>query len=114
MRLPEIVSSAGTLGNKIVQPSQAGKDTFSDSSYWWLFKDLRDKTNIDWAGRNPIVREEFDALEEAFAAGIPAIISKAVDLRKAGQMDEAAGGPSVWMTPGPSHSLKAKRAILQP
>lgn len=54
MRLPEIVSSAGMLGNKIVQPSQAGKDTFSDSSYWWLFKDLRDKTNIDWAGRNGI------------------------------------------------------------
>ncbi len=90
-RLPEIVTSAGTFGKKIVQPSQAGKDTFSDSSYWWLFKDLRDKTNIDWTGRNPMVREEFDALEEEFAAGIPAIISKAVDLRKVGQMDEAAG-----------------------
>jgi secernin len=89
--LPEIVSSAGTMGKKIVQPGSAGKDDFSASSYWWLFKDLRDKTNIDWTGRNPMVREEFDALEEEFAAGIPAIISQAVNLRKAGQMDEAAG-----------------------
>ncbi len=88
--LPEIVSSAGTMGKQIVQPSRAGQDTFSASSYWWLFKDLRDMTNIDWTGRNPIVREEFDVLEEEFAAGISAVISQAVDLRKAGQMDEAA------------------------
>ena len=90
-RLPEIVSSAGTMGKKIVQPSRAEQDAFSDSSYWWLFKDLRDKTNIDWTGRNPIVRGEFDVLEEEFAAGISAVISQAVDLRKAGKMDEAAG-----------------------
>jgi secernin len=89
-RLPEIVSAAGTAGRKIVRPSRAGKDAFSDSSYWWLFKDLRDKTNVDWAGRNPLVRKEFDALEEEFAAGIPAVIAKAVDLRKAGHVSEAA------------------------
>ena len=89
-RLPEIVSSAGTFGKKTIQPSHAGKDAFSDKSYWWLFRDLRDKTNVDWTARNPVVRKEFDALEKEFAAGIPAIISKTVYLRKAGRMDEAA------------------------
>ena len=90
-RLPEIVSAAGTAGRTIVPPSQAAKDAFSESSYWWLFKDLRDKTNIDWAARNPEVRKEFDALEEEFAAGISAVVSKAVSLRQAGHMEEAAG-----------------------
>ena len=62
-RLPEIISSAGTFGKKVVPPEEAVQDSFSNDSYWWLFKDLRDKTNIDWNGRNPIVREEFDVLE---------------------------------------------------
>jgi hypothetical protein len=66
------------------------EDTFSDKSYWWLFKDLRDMANIDWDKRNPIVREAFDALEEEFAAGLPDVIQQAVKLRKAGKNDEAA------------------------
>ena len=51
---------------------------------------MRDKTNIDWAGRNPIVREAFDALEKEFAAGIPEILKKAVELKNEGRSDEAA------------------------
>ncbi|MFC2166684.1 C69 family dipeptidase [Acidobacteriota bacterium] len=90
-RIPEIVSTAGTFGKKVVPPSEAEKDSFSDKSYWWLFKDLRDKTNIDWEQRNPIVRREFDALEEEFEAGIPDVIQRAVNLRNAGNSEEAAG-----------------------
>lgn len=89
-RIPEIVSTAGTFGKTVVPPSQAGQDTFSDKSYWWLFKDLRDKTNIDWAQRNPIVREAFDALEEEFASGVPDVIQRAVELRNTGNTEEAA------------------------
>ncbi|MGD2295745.1 MAG: C69 family dipeptidase [Candidatus Aminicenantes bacterium] len=89
-RLPEMVSAAGTAGRTVIAPNQAQTDAFSEESYWWLFKDLRDKTNIDWAGRNPKVRKEFDTLEEEFAAGIPAVIKKAVELRQAGRIEEAA------------------------
>lgn len=89
-RIPEIVSTAGTFGKSVVPPREAKQDTFSDKSYWWLFKDLKDKTNIDWAQRNPIVREKFDALEEEFAAGIPDVIQQAVELRNAGNIQGAA------------------------
>ena len=89
-RIPKIVSTAGTFGKSIVPPREAEKDTFSDNSYWWLFKDLRDKVNIDWAQRNPIVREAFDALEEEFAAGISDVIQQAVKFREAGKTQEAA------------------------
>ena len=90
-RLPEMVSTAGTAGKTIMPPSKAQPDSFSEKSYWWIFKDLRDKTNIDWAQRNPVVREAFDALEKEFASGIPEIMSQAVGLRKEGKIDEASG-----------------------
>lgn len=89
-QLPEIVSTAGTFGKKIIPPSRAQQDAFSPNSYWWLFKDLRDKVNMYWNTRNPIVRTEFDALEKEFATGIPEIMKKAVELIKAGKQDEAA------------------------
>lgn len=89
-QIPEIVSTAGTFGRKIVPPSRAQQDYFSSDSFWWLFKNLRDKVNLYWNTRNPVVREEFDALEKEFAAGIPDIMKRAVELRKAGKQDEAA------------------------
>jgi secernin len=89
-RLPEIVSAAGTFGKKVIAPEQALQDSFSENSYWWLFKDLRDLTNIDWEGRNPAVRKEFDALEAEFADGLPEVIHEAVELRKSGKTDDAA------------------------
>jgi secernin len=88
--LPEIVSAAGTFGKKVIAPEQALQDSFSENSYWWLFKDLRDLTNIDWAGRNPIVRGEFDALEAEFAEGLSDVINQAVELRRSGKADDAA------------------------
>lgn len=95
---PKIVSTTGTYGKTIEPPSKAGKDTFSPDSYWWLFRDLADKTNGKtaedpighWNMRNKIVRAEFDVLEKEFEAGIPKVVRKAVELRKAGKMDEAA------------------------
>ena len=88
--IPEILSRAGTFGRRIVPPDAAQRDAFSKDSYWWLAKDLSDKVEADWKTRNPIVRSEFDALEEQFAAGLPALIKEAVALRRSGKAGEAA------------------------
>ena len=65
-------------------------DTFSDQSFWWLFRDLCDKTNRDWKKRNQVVRSEFDALENEFAEGVPGVVRKAVELRSNGESAKAA------------------------
>jgi len=88
--LPPIVSTAGTSGTRVQPPSQAEVDTFSEQSFWWLFRDLCDKTNRDWKKRNQIVRTEFDALENEFAEGVPGAVEKAVALRASGEHKEAA------------------------
>jgi len=89
-RIPEIVSQAGTFGRRIMPPDAAQRDAFAATSYWWLSKDLSDKVDADWAARNPIVRSEFDVLENDFATGVPALIQKAVSLRQSGKPKEAA------------------------
>ncbi len=88
--LPSVVSTAGTTGKRTQPPSQVEADTFSEQSFWWLFRDLCDKTNRDWKKRNPVVRSEFDALENEFAEGVPAVVKKAVELRADGKPKEAA------------------------
>ncbi len=89
-RIPEMVSQAGTFGHRVMPPDTVERDSFAANSYWWLSKDLSDKVDADWSVRNPIVRGEFDALENEFAAGVPAAIKKAVSLREAGKAEQAA------------------------
>ena len=89
-RLPEIVSAAGTFGKKITPPEQVQTDAFSADSLWWLFRDLADKVSQDWKVRNAVVRSEFDALEREFASGVPDVVKKAAELRRAGKTEEAA------------------------
>ncbi len=89
-RIPEILSRAGTFGRRIVPPDAAQRDAFSENSYWWLAKDLSDKVEADWQTRNPIVRSEFDVLEDQFATSLPTVIKKAVALRHSGKSEEAA------------------------
>jgi len=88
-RLPDMVSETGTYGRKVVAPSKAGVDSFSSGSYWWLFRDLSDKVRIDWEERHSIVRTVFDPLEASFEAGLPAVMKKAIALRREGREDEA-------------------------
>ena len=88
--LPAIVSTAGSYGRRIEGPSRTKKDGFSSQSYWWLFRDLCDRVEADPEHRNPIVRQAFDALEKEFEAGIPGLMKKAIELRKAGESDKAA------------------------
>jgi len=88
--LPAIVSTPGSYGRRIEGPSRTKKDGFSSQSYWWLFRDLCDQVEADPQHRTRIVRDTFDTLEKEFAAGIPELMGKAVDLRKAGENDKAA------------------------
>ncbi|MDP6524085.1 MAG: C69 family dipeptidase [Kiritimatiellia bacterium] len=87
--LPEIVSTAGTAGMRVEMADRVKRDTFSGKSYWWLFRDLDDKAGGD-SEKLSVIRETFDALEKEFEVGVPAVIKKAVQLRKDGQPDRAA------------------------
>ena len=89
-KIPEIVSTAGTFGKKVTVPGRASRDSFSEDSFWWLFRDLCDKVKLDRDKRFPRVREVFDNLEEKFASGLPELIKQAVELRKIGKIEEAA------------------------
>lgn len=89
-KLPAIVSAAGTLGKKVVPPEKAAPDRFSADSYWWLFRDLAEKVNFAWPARQKAVRADFDALENEFAAGLPAVLDQAAALRKGGKAAQAA------------------------
>lgn len=94
--LPEIVSHAGTFGDKVVAPPQAEPDTFSPDSYWWLFRRLMDNVKGDpihslpgcYPARNRKVRTAFDRLEQEFEAEVPDIVRKAIKIRETD--DEAA------------------------
>ena len=89
-RLPEIVSSAGTFGKKVVAPPQAQPDTFSPDSYWWLFRRLMDSVKGDpvnslpghYPNRNRRVRAAFDTLEREFEAEVPEVMRKAIKARE--------------------------------
>jgi len=88
--IPAIVSAAGTHGRKVVSPDKAGADAFSESSYWWLCKDLCAMVEADRNTRGPIIRGTFDRLEEEFEAGTAVVVQKAALLRAAGKRGEAA------------------------
>ena len=88
--LPDVVQRAGKAGRTIVAPSLAVPDTFAEESYWWQFRDLCDQARRDYAERNPVIRAEFDRLEQAFAAELPAVLAEAAALRAEGKVTEAA------------------------
>jgi len=89
-RLPEILATAGSAGRKVIPPEKAPRDTFAETSFWWLFRDLCDRINADEAKRLPAARAEFDALERDFAAGLKDVVDRASALRRAGRADDAA------------------------
>jgi secernin len=89
-KLPDGISEAGTFGKRIVPPDQAKPDSFTEGSFWWLCRDLAHRVNIDRDNRLAVVRPVFDALEKEFAAGLPAILKTAGDLRSKGRTEEAA------------------------
>jgi len=89
-QIPGIVSRAGTSGRNITRPSTVDRDGFKDDSYWWLFRDLADLVNLDRETHQPVVRQEFDALETDFRKKIPAIKEAAAAKMRAGEEGAAA------------------------
>jgi secernin len=89
-RLPAIVSSAGGMGKQVIPANQAGEDTFSPASYWWLFRQLNDRVKGDaikslpgyYPQRNRQVRARFDALEQEFSAQLPQVMARAAENRQ--------------------------------
>jgi secernin len=85
-KLPGCVSAAGTFGKRVAAPDGVSADEFSTDSYWWLFRDLLDRTKGRRIGsrpgfypqRNAQVRARFDALEMEFAAAVPSVMQQAV------------------------------------
>jgi secernin len=84
-KLPEILSTAGTFGKRVVAPIEATEDQFALDSYWWLFRQLMDTVKGDaiharpglYPVRNSRVREVFDVLEAEFKAELPTVIAAA-------------------------------------
>ncbi len=82
-RLPETVSRAGTLGQRVRPPDQVAADGFAPDSYWWLFRRLMDVVKGDalrsqpdcYSVRNARVRAVFDALERDFEAELPKVLA---------------------------------------
>ncbi len=89
-RLPQILSTAGTIGRAITPPSRVAQDEFSRDSYWWRFRELSDLVRVDYPTRNGIVRSAFDALEADFEQGLASVLADASELRSNGREREAA------------------------
>lgn len=96
-RLPAVLSTAGRMGKTVTAPPKAKHDAFSQRSYWWLFRDLLDRTKGDETGtcfkrRQPVVRAAFDRLEKKWAGQCEQVQKRAVGLISSG---EAAGARRV-------------------
>jgi secernin len=89
IRLPEMISRAGTGGRRVMAPDQIVPDAFSADSYWWLFQHLMDAVKGDpiisvdnfYPTRNRRVRAIFDALETEFEAELPVLMQRASRIR---------------------------------
>ncbi|MCG0276022.1 MAG: C69 family dipeptidase [Thermosediminibacteraceae bacterium] len=93
--LPEILSNAGTVGKRVIAPPEAKEDSYSENSYWWIFKDLLETIKGDEYGsrfevRQKITREIFDELENSWAIKAAAVERDAVSLMKEGKDEKAA------------------------
>jgi secernin len=90
--LPDIVTNPGTFGKRVMSAEAAGEDTFSEDSYWWLFRELMDRVKGHpiatlpgfYPARNQVVRIKFDALEQEFEAETTAIVEQALAAEHAG------------------------------
>lgn len=110
-RLPEALSAAGTAGRSVVAPEKARRDSFAEGSFWWQFRDLCDKINMDEASRLPAARAAFDALEKDFAAAVPGIVGRAAALRRQGRAEEAAAVLDAYSESCAARALETARRL---
>lgn len=93
--LPDILSNVGTAGKQIIPPPDAQEDSYSNKSYWWIFRDLLDCVKGDELGtkyttRHKVVRAAFDKLELEWYSKVETVEAEAVALRKNGEKERAA------------------------
>lgn len=91
---PEMMSKAGTVTEKTMDPGKSPLDSYADDSYWWLFQDLLDEIKGDETGsqfnrNSKIVRKVFDRLEKKWMDKIYEIEEEAANLNRAGRREEA-------------------------
>jgi len=93
-KLPDVVTRAGRQGKTVTAPDRAKPDTFSEKSYWWLFRDLLDRIKGDETGtrfrqRQPVVRKAFDRLERQWLDRSLNIEQLAITERGSGKQAQA-------------------------
>lgn len=91
---PEILTKAGTVTEKTMDPSKSELDSYADDSYWWRFQDLLDELKGDEIGsqynkNSQVVRRVFNRLEEKWAFAVGEIQEEAATLNRAGRGEEA-------------------------
>jgi len=101
-RMPECVDKAGKSQGKLTDATRTTTWGYTPDSYWWQFDKLRMLVNSDrrrpwekviefgfrYHQRQPAVRAQFDALEQAFIAGdwkVRACAKELIDARKVPQ-----------------------------
>jgi secernin len=93
---PKLLSNAGTVRNKTIDPTKSEPDQSMEDSYWWKFRDLLDELKGSENGslyskNQEIARSVFDPLEQKWLVLIRDIEKEAALLSKAGKRKEAAG-----------------------
>jgi secernin len=91
---PELLSNAGTVRVKSVNPTKSAQDQSTEDSYWWKFRDLLDELKGNENGtlyskNKEIARKVFGPLEQKWLTLIRDIEEKASLLHKAGKRKEA-------------------------
>ena len=92
---PEIVSRAGAAGKSVTSATKVAPDTYSQESYWWLFRELIDRVKVDERGsgfkiNQPKVRKIFDPIEENAMKKMYGVEEEASTLVRRGMRDKAA------------------------
>jgi secernin len=93
---PTLLSNAGTVRVKSIDPTKSAHDQSSEDSYWWKFRDLLDELKGNENGtlyskNKEIARKVFDPLEHKWLTLIRDIEEEAALLHKAGKRKEAIG-----------------------
>jgi secernin len=93
---PELLSNAGTVRVKTVNPTLSAHDQSTENSYWWKFRDLLDELKGNENGtlfskNKEIARKVFDPLEQKWLTLIRDIEEEAALLNKTGKRKEAIG-----------------------
>lgn len=91
---PEILTKAGTVMERTMDPSKSELDSYADDSYWWRFQDLLDELKGDEIGsqfnkNSHVVRQVFIRLEEKWASAVCDIQEEAAAFNRAGRREEA-------------------------